>query len=147
MLFRSSDLLRDLTERLRVRLVITDPGPAPKAGSQSQGTGAQPKAPVKESIASAESGPLAVSLGDVKAGTATERRFGVRHAKPFRITAIQGTDNYLLAKTDSESKVAHELTVTLQPSAPGEVSRTLRLVTDLPGRREVEVTIKARAVP
>jgi hypothetical protein len=88
-----------------------------------------------------------VSLGDVKVGTATERRFVVRGPSPFRITAIQGADNHLAVKAENESKAAHTLTITLQPSAPGEVSRTLRLVTDLPGRREVEVTVKARAVP
>jgi hypothetical protein len=144
---KRADLVPGLGEKLRLRVAITDPDADPEGGSQKKSPGEQTDSPGSKPAPAPEAGPLAVSLGEVKAGTATERRFVVRHATPFRITAIQGTDNYLLAKTDSESKAAHELTVTLQPSAPGEVSRTLRLVTDLPGRREIEVTVKARAVP
>jgi hypothetical protein len=144
---KRADLLPGLGEELRKRVVINDPVPAPKGGSQKKGKGTTTDKPGTKLALPPEASPLAVSLGEVKAGMPTERRFIVRYATSFRITAIQGTDHYLMAKTDTASKTAHELTVTFQPSAPGEVSRTLRLVTDLPGRREVEVTVKARAVP
>jgi hypothetical protein len=128
-----------LGEELRKRVLITDPGPIRKDNA-AKAPPAKP-APLREGV------PLAASLGDLKAGITSERQVRVRCATAFRITDIKGTDSAIQATTPSTPQKAHTLTLTLHPSAPGELSRTLRLVTDLPGRREVEVTIRARAVP
>jgi hypothetical protein len=140
---KRADLLPGLGEELRKRVLITDPGPMRKGNPPKVAAKAPPgkPAPLPEGM------PLAVSLGDLKAGVASERQVRVRCATAFRITDIKGTDSAVQASTPSTPQKVHTLTLTLHPSAAGELSRTLRLVTDLPDRREVEVTIKARAVP
>lgn len=89
-----------------------------------------------------------LSLGEVKVGETAERKLVVRGVKPFRITAVKGTDASLEVKDNTdESKELHVLTVRLKGDKPGEVSRTLKVVTDIKGEGEVEFAAKGYVVP
>jgi hypothetical protein len=91
--------------------------------------------------------PVAV-LGDVKAGTETERKVIVRGVKPFRITGVKGAGRDLTIRDSSPaSKPVHVLTVTLRATEPGELNRTLRIVTDLPEDSEIEFQTIGQIVP
>ena len=92
--------------------------------------------------------PNAVSLGDVKAGAETDRKVIIRGAKAFRITNITGTDHALqVREAKSESKTVHVLTVTVRPSAVGELNRTVRVQTDLKTGGDIEFQAIAHVVP
>jgi hypothetical protein len=92
--------------------------------------------------------PPSVALGSLKAGQQTERRVIVRGTTPFRITKVEGVDSSLVVRDSTdEAKTVHVLTVTLQPNQPGEVNRTLRVVTDLPQEGVIEFSARAQVLP
>lgn len=92
--------------------------------------------------------PTTVNLGKVKAGTETERKVVLRGVTAFRITGISGADNQLsIRDTSSDAKTVHVLTVTLHPNQAGELSRTLRVRTDLKSGGEIEINAQAQVVP
>jgi hypothetical protein len=89
-----------------------------------------------------------VSLGQVKAGTEGERRVIVRGVKPFKITKIEGTDDDLSVQDSTkESKPIHVLTVKLKGGKPGELNRSLRIVTDLDEDGEIEFQVSGQVTP
>jgi hypothetical protein len=89
-----------------------------------------------------------LSLGEVKVGETAERKLVVRGSAPFRITEIKGTDGVIEVKSNTaESKEMHVLTVRLKGDKPGNVSRTLKVVTDIKDEGEVEFTAKGQVVP
>jgi len=89
-----------------------------------------------------------VSLGQVKVGETAERKLVVRGTSPFKITALKGTDDVLqVSDSTSGSKDLHVLTIRLKGGKPGEVNRTVRLVTDLKDEGEVEFVAKGQVVP
>jgi hypothetical protein len=92
--------------------------------------------------------PGSVVLGRVKAGTEAERKVIIRGVQPFKITGVIGTDGQLKVRdSSSESKTVHVLTITLRPRQAGELTRTVRVVTDLRGENNVEFTTQALVVP
>jgi hypothetical protein len=98
-----------------------------------------PPAPVKKGVQS-------VALGTVKAGEETERKVILHGAKPFRVTGIKGNDKELRVNDpSSESREVHVLTITVHPQHPGELTRTIRLRTDL-NKSEVEIKASATVV-
>ncbi len=91
--------------------------------------------------------PATVGLGEVKAGQNAERKVIVRGERAFRIVGVQGTDKELSVKdSTSESKTVHVLTVALNPEHPGELQRTLRVLTDLDGEQAIEFQAVAQVV-
>lgn len=91
--------------------------------------------------------PSTLALGEVMPGAETERKVIVRGAKPFRITQVKGADDQLIVRdTTTESKAVHILTVKLKAKEPGEFSRLLRVVTDLPEEGEIEFQAKGTVV-
>jgi hypothetical protein len=89
-----------------------------------------------------------LSLGEVKVGDTAERKLVVRGSKPFKITAVKGTDDALQVKDNTgESQEQHVLTVRLKGEKPGDVSRTLKVVTDIKDDGEVEFRAKGHVVP
>ncbi|MCI0460462.1 MAG: terpene cyclase/mutase family protein [Gemmataceae bacterium] len=142
---KRADLVPGLRQTLQQRLKITDPLLSPKDSDPRQSPGekgpgpGQPPAP--------EGAALAVDLGTVKAGEATQRLVKVRAPAPFRIKAVRGTDAQLAVQPDPQSRAVHELTLTLQPKQPGDFERLLHLVTDLPGQPEVAVRVRLRILP
>jgi hypothetical protein len=92
--------------------------------------------------------PSTVSLGQVKAGTESDRKVIIRGLRPFRITGIKGTDGELQVKTTSnESKAVHVLTVTLNPRAAGGLHKNIIVQTDLANANEIEFHAQAEVIP
>jgi hypothetical protein len=92
--------------------------------------------------------PSTVSLGQVKAGTESDRKVIIRGIRAFRITGITGTDKLVQVRpTDNESRMVHVLTVTLNPSEPGDLSRMIRVQTDLSTGSDIEFQAKAEVGP
>jgi hypothetical protein len=91
-------------------------------------------------------GPV-LALGQVKAGAPSERKVIVRGSQPFRITGIEGTDTVLAAQSSTtDPRPVHVLTVTVTPSDEGELSRSLRIHTDLPADGDTDLAVKANVV-
>jgi hypothetical protein len=92
--------------------------------------------------------PSTVSLGQVKAGTESDRKVIIRGARPFRITGIFGTDKQLqVRQTNTESKTVHVLTLTLNPNETGDLTRIIRVQTDLKTGGDIEFHASAQVVP
>jgi hypothetical protein len=92
--------------------------------------------------------PSNVILGQVKPGIEAERKLIVRGVQPFRITGVNGTDNQLNVQgTSADSRPVHVLTIKLKPTQPGELTRTLRILTDLQEGGEIEFQAKAQVIP
>ena len=107
------------------------------------------RVPVTVEIESALSvTPPAAMLGEVPAGTETERKVIVRGLKPFRIVGVRGTGRDLSIRDSSPgSNPVHVLTVTIQGTKAGDVNRTFHVVTDVEGENDLEFTAEARIVP
>jgi hypothetical protein len=89
-----------------------------------------------------------VSLGDVHVGQSIERKLVVRGARPFRITEVEGTDDVIQVKDNSsESKELHVLTVRLKGDTPGDVNRTLKVITDIKDEGELQFRARGHVVP
>lgn len=92
--------------------------------------------------------PSTVSLGQVKAGTESDRKVIIRGIRPFRITGINGTDSQVQVRTtNNESKAVHVLTVTLNPRQAGDLSRIIRVQTDMQTGGDIEFNAQAQVVP
>jgi len=92
--------------------------------------------------------PAVAVLGEVKSGTEAERKVIVRGVKPFHITGVKGAGRDVTVRDSSAaSRPVHVLTITLRANEPGELNRTLRIVTDLPEENEVELPTTAQIVP
>jgi hypothetical protein len=91
--------------------------------------------------------PIAM-LGDVKAGSETERKVIVRGVRPFRIIRVSGTDSQLSVNDNtSASKSIHVLTIKLKARGQGELNRDLRILTDMPEDNEIDFQASAEIVP
>jgi hypothetical protein len=89
--------------------------------------------------------PGDVNFGTIKPGATAERKIIVRGVKPFRIVKIEGVDDQLkVSDSAKDSKAMHVLTVALKPTKSGELSRKLKVITDLKEDSEVEFEAKAQ---
>jgi hypothetical protein len=92
--------------------------------------------------------PETVMLGVVKTQTESERRVIVRGIKPFKIVKVEGTNDRLLVHVDNpQAKPVHVLTIKLKAGEPGEVNRTLSVLTDLADDNKIDFHINAQVVP
>jgi hypothetical protein len=106
----------------------------------------QIRVPVTVEIASALSvSPDAVALGQVVVNAESERRVIIRGSKPFKITAVEGAGDDLSVQDSTEdSKPVHVLTVKLKAAKAGDVSRKVRVETDLPDDGTIEFQVSAQ---
>jgi hypothetical protein len=92
--------------------------------------------------------PANVTLGQVKAGEEANQKIIVRGGQPFRITGIDGTDAQLTVREiNADNKSVHVLAVSLKGDNPGELTKLLRVRTDLKGDNEIEFQATAEVVP
>ena len=92
--------------------------------------------------------PETVALGSVKAQGESERRVIVRGIKPFKILKVLGTDNQIVVRDNTQqAKPVHVLTVKLRAGQPGELSRSLRILTDLADDSQIDFHVNAQIVP
>jgi hypothetical protein len=92
--------------------------------------------------------PDAVTLGEIRQGTESERRVIIKGVKPFRVLKVTGTDALIDVRDNTpQSKMFHVLTVKLRAVQAGEVNRALSVVTDLPEDNKVEFQVHATVKP
>lgn len=92
--------------------------------------------------------PETVALGSIKTGTERERRVIVRGIKPFTITKVLGTGEQLSVRDSTpKAKPIHVLTIKLKAGEPGDLKRTLRVVTDLAKDNKIDFHINAHVTP
>jgi hypothetical protein len=85
-----------------------------------------------------------LSFGAVKPGDSAEKRVMVQSAHPFRIIRIEGTDESVsVVSGAAEPKPVQLLVVGIKATQHGEMSRRLKIVTDLPADNIVELPIHA----
>jgi hypothetical protein len=89
-----------------------------------------------------------IAFGQVQPGQAVEKRVILRGSQPFRITAIEGTDETISAKVqtgDDKALPAHVIVVSINPNGPGAIQRRLKIITDLPGDNSAELPVTGTA--
>jgi hypothetical protein len=92
--------------------------------------------------------PANVALGAIKTGAESERKIIIRGGQPFRITQIEGVDDFWNVQESSpDLKPVHVLSVTLKGRTPGEFAKTLRVRTDLKEEGDVEFQATGQVVP
>jgi hypothetical protein len=92
--------------------------------------------------------PPSVSLGQVQAGTTTERKIILRGVKPFRIINVRGVNAQWSVRDSSvSSKTVHVLTVTLKARTAGDSASTIKIFTDLPEDGVIELQTRALILP
>jgi hypothetical protein len=92
--------------------------------------------------------PETVTLGPIKTQSESERRVIVRGVKPFKIAKVMGTDDHLLVHVDGpQAKPVHVLTIKLKAGEPGELNRTLTVLTDLADDNKIDFHVSAQVVP
>lgn len=89
--------------------------------------------------------PGTLRLGSVRVGEIVKPKLIVRGGRPFRIVEIEGLGDGLQADWPGQSAAVHVLTLSYQPTKPGELKRQLRIKTDLTGEGPVSVTVEALA--
>jgi hypothetical protein len=92
--------------------------------------------------------PDLVSLGQVKLDSENERRVVIRGAQPFKVTEIEGADDVLTVKDNTdEAKPIHVLTVKIKPGKAGEIKRKIKVKTDLKDENEIDFQVTATIMP
>jgi hypothetical protein len=92
--------------------------------------------------------PATAAFGSLTTGGEAERRVILRGPQPFHIKEVKGTDDNVSVVTGDakEARPVHVLTVKVKAGGAGELSRTLTIVTDLPGDNSTTLPIKATVV-
>jgi hypothetical protein len=91
--------------------------------------------------------PELVAVGRVKLKEESERRVIVRGAKPFKVLKLQGIDDEVrVVDNTTEAREVHVLTVRFKPERAGNVTRTVKVVTDLTADKEVDFQVNALVV-
>src|SRR5262249_53806645 len=89
--------------------------------------------------------PNSVSLSGLKVGeTKTFKVQGIGN-RPFRITDVKADGKDISAELPQQALTVHNLTLRCQPVAPGEIRRTLTIVTDLDKGASVTVAVHGNA--
>ena len=95
--------------------------------------------------------PSLLALGRAGSAAPVQGRFLVRGTQAFRIVGVEGNgDGFELTQVNGEPKPLHVLTLTFRPEAStqkGDLSRTFRVVTDLPGEGPLELNATVTVAP
>lgn len=88
--------------------------------------------------------PDVVDLKDLPLGKETEHRVMLQGTQAFKVLQVKGVDDIIGVKAGSEeSRPSHTLTITLKPKEPGDLSKTLEILTDHKEMPNVTLPIKA----
>jgi hypothetical protein len=95
--------------------------------------------------------PSSLTLGNVASASNAQGKFVVRASKPFAISRVEGTgEGFYLQDTDTNRKALHVLTLTYNPAegtTRGDLTRTFRITSDLPGEPPIDVTATLHVNP
>ena len=93
--------------------------------------------------------PRVLTLGSAVPGLGAEGRYLVRSTKPFVVKSVEGVGDGFVVKADNDSaKPVHVLTVSYQsdkPTTHGEIRKSFRVHTDLPGEPPLELNATLQA--
>jgi hypothetical protein len=95
--------------------------------------------------------PSSLALGNVISASGVQGKYIVKASKPFAIAKVEGTgEGFYLQETDLARKALHILTLTFNPAEgtmKGDVTRTFKITTDLPGEPPIEVSATLHVEP
>jgi hypothetical protein len=92
--------------------------------------------------------PNNIDLGNVKVGEVVTGRVILRgpQGQAFKITKVEGAGDGISLKPPAQAAPGHLLKVEFIPGKEGKVTKTLTLVTDLPGNLSTTVTIEGAGI-
>jgi hypothetical protein len=91
--------------------------------------------------------PSPLMLGLLKPGQIVERPLIAKGREPFRIVDVTGPGDPFQFKWSDEAKDLHMIGVTYTAGdAPGRITGTIRIVTDVPGSEQLEVNCEGRVL-
>jgi hypothetical protein len=95
--------------------------------------------------------PAALALGNVASAAGVQGKFVVKASRPFAISKIEGaSDGFKLQEGDTAKKPLHVLTLTFNPaqaSMRGDLTKSFRITTDLPGEAPLDVSASLHVEP
>jgi hypothetical protein len=131
----SAGIIRD-----EIRLVTNDP----ETPSIPVPIGAQIKGELTAT-------PPSIALGHLTASAGGQGKFVVKASRPFAISRIDGMgEGFSVKEGDPSRKALHILTLTFNPAESklrGDLTRSFRITTDLPGEAPLDVTTSVRVEP
>lgn len=87
------------------------------------------------------------AFGSIPQGESREKRIIVRGPQPFKIVKIDGADDTISATASAtDARPVHVLVIGVKGSAIGDVTKSLRLTTDLPTDAVVDLPVTASIV-
>lgn len=99
-------------------------------------------------VAPLELTPTRVRIEEIAVGQSATQRVLIRAAKPFRVLAVDGAGSGVTVELPPSGAPlpVQVLTVRFDPTAPGAVTRDLRIRTDLDGGATVSLPVEAEGV-
>jgi hypothetical protein len=98
-------------------------------------------------VASVAAQPENVSFGDVKVGTAPEKKVTIQATAPFKILGVKGADDQLSVLVDKDMALpVHTLTIAASPKTEGGFTRKVEILTDNKEQPTVIVQVTAKVV-
>ena len=95
--------------------------------------------------------PASLALGNVSSSATAQGKFVVKASKPFAISNIEGGgDGFTLKGGESARKTLHVLTLTFNPAEAktrGDLVKSFRITTDLPGEAPLDVSASLHVEP
>jgi len=95
--------------------------------------------------------PSLLTLGNVASAAGANGKFIVRSSRPFAIARIDGAgDGFKLAPADSARRTMHVVSLSYNPAegtTRGDLHKTFRIVTDLPGEPPLDVAATLHVDP
>ncbi len=95
--------------------------------------------------------PSLLALGNAAPGGSVVGKYIVRASRPFAIVRVEGLgDGFKLQANDATKKPLHVVTLTYTPAegqTRGDLHKTFRIVTDLPGEAPIDVAATLHVEP
>jgi hypothetical protein len=89
--------------------------------------------------------PEAVRFGDVTEGATTTQKVILQGSAPFKVMEVKGTDGQIKATPASkDARPVHILNLEFTPSAAGDLTRMLEVVTDSKEQPSVSIPVSAK---
>lgn len=91
--------------------------------------------------------PSIVRMGSLRVGDAVTKLVVIKATKPFRIVAIEGQGDGVVAELPPAAATVQVLKLKFQPVKPGDLRRQLHIKTDLDQESTASVTIEGSVEP
>ena len=95
--------------------------------------------------------PATLALGNITSAAGAQGKYVVKASRPFAISKIEGLgDGFTLKEGDASKKPLHVLTLTFNPAEAkikGDLNKTFRITTDLPGEAPLDLSASLHVDP